>query len=101
MATLRLHLSEPTSSYSQISNFLEVLNLVLDALSDPTMHFRPNLKPHKHSPLNYMARNLNDKDLTRATLKLAPYSVNHKINIQTSLMATLRLHLSQPTNSYT
>jgi hypothetical protein len=47
------------ATLSQISKFLEVLILVSDALLDPTMPFRPNLRRHKHAPLNHMAKNLN------------------------------------------
>jgi hypothetical protein len=48
----------PPSSDSQMSKLSEVLKLVSYALSDPTMPFRPKLRPHKHAPLNHMARKL-------------------------------------------
>jgi hypothetical protein len=47
------------ATLSQISKFLEVLILVSDALLDPTMPFRSNLRRHKHAPFNHMAKNLN------------------------------------------
>jgi hypothetical protein len=59
LATKSIFQSSFKATLSQISKFLEVLNLVSDALSDPTMPYRPNLRPHKHAPLNHMARNLN------------------------------------------
>jgi hypothetical protein len=64
----------PPSSYSQISKFWEVLKLVSDALSDPTMPFRPNLGPHKHALLNHMAIILNPSDLTKVTSQSPPSS---------------------------
>jgi hypothetical protein len=53
--------------------------LVLDGLSDPTMAFRPKLRPHKHAPLNNMTRNLDFKEITKATFQSGPYSVSDKI----------------------
>jgi hypothetical protein len=59
LATKSIFQTSFKATLSQISKFLEVLKLISYALLDPTVPFRPNLRPHKHTPLNHMARNLN------------------------------------------
>jgi hypothetical protein len=53
------------ATLSQISKFLEVLILVSDALLDPTMPFRSNLRRHK----------INISDLINGHTKATPHFI--------------------------